>query len=53
MGQDVPMDLRTDLRYDADPGTVEIGQAVVCCMDRIDGDLTLPAWSPAGREEQP
>jgi uncharacterized OB-fold protein len=37
----------------SDPDTVEIGQPVVCRMDRVDDELTLPAWVPAGREEQP
>jgi uncharacterized protein len=39
--------------HGSDPDTVEIGQPVVCRMDRVDDELTLPAWVPAGREEQP
>jgi uncharacterized OB-fold protein len=39
--------------HDADPGAVGIGQPVRSRMDRVDDDLTLPAWVPAtsGRPE--
>lgn len=33
----------------ADPGAVEIGQPVVSRLERVDDDLTLPAWVPATR----
>jgi uncharacterized OB-fold protein len=39
--------------HDADPDAVQVGQPVVSRMDRVDDELTLPAWVPAGREERP
>lgn len=38
--------------HDVDPATVEIGQPVCSRMDRVDDDLTLPAWVPAAAGEQ-
>ncbi|MDQ4084280.1 MAG: OB-fold domain-containing protein [Actinomycetota bacterium] len=38
---------------DADPDAVRIGQPVLSRMERVDDDLTLPAWVPADAEERP
>jgi len=37
---------------DVDPGAVQVGQAVRSRMQRVDDELTLPQWVPAGREER-
>ncbi len=38
--------------HDVDPDSVVIGQRVRSRMQRVDDDLTLPGWVPAGPEEQ-
>lgn len=38
---------------DADPELVEIGQPVTCRLERVDDELTLPAWVPATPEAKP
>ena len=37
--------------HDVDPADVAIGRRVRSRMDRVDDDLTLPAWVPAGPED--
>jgi uncharacterized protein len=38
--------------HDADPDSVEIGQPVLCRMQRIDDELTLPCWVAASAEDR-
>jgi uncharacterized OB-fold protein len=35
---------------DADPGAVTVGAPVELALERVDGDLTLPAWRLSGAE---